>query len=535
MGNHLLNSSRPQSQLTTRQTRPWATLLLSFALGNAGSLPLKAAETEPHDILKLPPALTAGEKLARQVCSSCHLFPEPQLLDKKTWREQVLPRMEALLGVSPPDYSSSPEGELLRQLHIYPDNVAVGKADWENIVGYFLHTAPEQALPQSPRPEIKVGLKQFTMSAARFRNTPPATTLVAVSSRPNRIYLGDDFAQTIVMLNSEGQAFDTLRVGNAPVSLVESEGGIYVTAIGSVPPSEVPRGELLFFKRQGQKFDPRKVLLKDLPRPVQTDFGDWNRDGKMDLAICMFGNHRGRFSWFENAGNDIFTEHALLELPGAVHCVAHDFNGDGVPDLGVLMAQRTEAFYIFTNDCKGEFGSELVFQKPPPFGHNYFELADFDGDGRQDLLVANGDNGEYSSSLKNYHGVRIYLNRGGTRFTEAYFFPLNGATKAIARDFDDDGDLDIAAISYYPDYEKSPRESFVFLENQGNLKFSPSTFPQCVSGRWIVMDAGDVDGDGDLDIVLGSYVRGPTEVPEFLIKSWEKQGPSLLILKNNRR
>jgi hypothetical protein len=152
-----------------------------------------------------------------------------------------------------------------------------------------------------------------------------------------------------------------------------------------------------------------------------------------------------------------------------------------------------------------------------------------------DLLVVNGDNGEYESALKKYHGVRIYLNRGNNRFEEAYFFPLNGATKAIARDFDGDGDLDIAVIAFYPDYVKSPRESFVYLENRGGFNFSPSTFRECISGRWVVMDVGDVDGDGDLDIVLGSYIRGPTAVPMFLSQTWEKQGPSLMILKNKLR
>jgi len=535
MGNLFLNSGEPERHRRAHQTRRWATLLLGVALGNAGWLPLNAAETEGRDSPKSSASIMEGEKLARQVCVSCHIFPEPQVLDRKTWQEQVLPRMETFLGVSPPDYSSSPEGELLRQLHVYPDHAVIGKADWEKIVAYFMNRAPEQPLPQVTHPEIKVGLKQFTASAARFRYTPPATTLTAVSSRDHRIFLGDDLARSIVILDSEGRSLDSLRVENSPVSLVETERGIYVTAIGSVQPSEVPRGELLFFERNGDQFGPRKVLLKDLPRPVQSEFGDFNRDGKMDVAICLFGNHRGRFSWFENLGNETYTEHTLLELPGAVRCLAHDFNGDGVPDLGLLLAQRTEAFNILTNDGQGNFGSEVVFQKQPAFGHNYFELPDFNGDSRPDLLVVNGDNGEYESALKNYHGIRIYLNRGGKRFEEAYFFPLNGATKAMARDFDGDGDLDIAAISFYPDYQKSPRESFVYLENQGNLKFSPSTFPQCIAGRWIVMDVGDVDGDGDPDIVLGSYIRGPTQVPDFLSKTWEKQGPSLMILKNNRR
>jgi hypothetical protein len=533
MGNLLLISGRTDSHCLTLGHRRWAITLLSMALFVSGQQPPSAAEAELRNSQKPTAANIDGENLARQVCTSCHLFPEPQVLDKQTWQEQVLPRMEAMLGVSPPDYSSSPEGELLRQLHIYPDNAAIGEADWEKIVSYITNAAPEQPLPQEPHPEIRVGLKQFTASAARFRFAPPATTLAAVSAQRNMIFVGDDLTRSIAMLDSEGRLLNSLRVENSPVSLVETERGIYVTAIGSVQPSELPRGELLFFERNGDKFGPKRVLLKELPRPVQAEFGDFNRDGKMDVAICLFGNHRGRFSWFENLGNEVYEEHALVELPGAVRCLAHDFNGDGVPDLGMLMAQRTETFHIFTNDGAGNFGSEVVFRKQPAFGHNYFELADFNGDGRQDLLVVNGDNGEFESAVKNYHGIRLYLNRGGMRFEEAYFFPINGATKASARDFDGDGDLDIAAIAFYPDYLKSPRESFVYLENQGGLKFAPWTFPQCISGRWLVMDVGDVDGDGDLDIVLGSYIHGPTQVPDFLSKTWEKQGPSLMILKNN--
>jgi hypothetical protein len=49
--------------------------------------------------------LQKGEALARQVCASCHLFPEPQLLDKETWRDGALPHMEPFLGIKPKDVS----------------------------------------------------------------------------------------------------------------------------------------------------------------------------------------------------------------------------------------------------------------------------------------------------------------------------------------------------------------------------------------------------------------------------------------------
>jgi len=114
---------------------------------------------------------------------------------------------------------------------------------------------------------------------------------------------------------------------------------------------------------------------------------------------------------------------------------------------------------------------------------------------------------------------------------------MPGAYRALARDFDGDGDLDLAAMAFYPDYASERPQSFVYLENLGDWKFAASTCPEQNLGRWLVMDVGDLDGDGDEDIVLGSFVRGPTTVPVpvALRDRWRAEGAVLLYLENQRR
>ena len=93
--------------------------------------------------------------------------------------------------------------------------------------------------------------------------------------------------------------------------------------------------------------------------------------------------------------------------------------------------------HLFLNDVYGVFTPRIVLQGHPLFGHSSFEMTDFDGDKRPDFVVTTGDNGEYPSPPKPYHGVRVYLNRGGMTFEESLFLPLNGAFRALARDYDE--------------------------------------------------------------------------------------------------
>ena len=184
--------------------------------------------------------------------------------------------------------------------------------------------------------------------------------------------------------------------------------------------------------------------------------------------VCEFGNLTGALSWMENVGNNRFTRHVLRALPGAIKAYINDYNHDGAPDIWVLFAQGEEGIFLFTNRGNGNFETKEILRFPPSYGSSYFEFADFNKDGYPDIIYTCGDNADFSPILKPYHGVYIFLNDGTNQFQQKYFFPINGCYKAMARDFDGDGDLDIATISFFADYDHQPQESFVYLENKGN-------------------------------------------------------------------
>jgi hypothetical protein len=128
---------------------------------------------------------------------------------------------------------------------------------------------------------------------------------------------------------------------------------------------------------------------------------------------------------------------------------------------------------------------------------------------------------------------RLYKNDGKGNFTiDTNAFPLSedNTSIVIANDFDGDGDLDIATISFFADYNLQPQEGFVYLENKGDFKFIPFTLPETKSGRWLTMDAGDLNGDGKPDIVLGNCSFGPS-IKGSVYERWKK-GPPFLVLKN---
>lgn len=477
----------------------------------------------------------AGRVYARTVCATCHLEPQPELFSRETWKTGPIPWMAFVMGLAPELFRGNPEHKAILESGAVLTEPPLSAEEFGKIFAYYYKTAPEENPKQPPRPELKRTLPGFKPIRLTYKQREPMAAAVRFDSRSGMLLVGDGLSHTIDVVDLRGKTIQSSLAGRFPVKIEPTDEGVFVTCIGDFFPSQQATGKLLFFPREDGRLGPGKTVLEGLHRPSGARLADFNGDGVQDVLVAMFGYYTGRLAWFEGLGEGKFKEHEIYPKPGTVQTVVRDFDNDGDLDVMALVAQAIEGLFLFSNDGRGNFTERLLFQRHPAFGHTHFELIDFDNDGDLDVVTANGDIGDIPSPPRHFHGVRIYLNDGKMGFTERYFFPMHGATKAVPRDFDGDGDIDLAVTSYYPDFATTPEEGFVYLENLGGWTFSPHLFEGSTVGRWIAMDVADVDGDGDEDIVLGSVRRGPGRtayVPPELDNLWLSEGVSLLLLEN---
>lgn len=467
------------------------------------------------------------EQLVKNTCSSCHLFPEPNLLPKDIWLTQVLPNMAFRMGLV--DLMDGlvyvPQQDLLTVIGTLPKERMVNEDEWAQIVNYYQTKSPD-TLPSIPEAKYVELNTQFTL--ATYHNPSddePLVTLIKFDSLRQQLVYGTRHSK-LIALDKNLNTTTELSLDSPPSAIEFSLASNYLSLMGIMDPNDQEKGMVISWN--GLETLP---IIDSLKRPVHIQMEDLNNDSRKDFIISAFGNYTGDLSVYESQGGDRYKRHLLSALPGARMTVIKDVNHDSLPDIIALFTQGDEQLTLFINQGNFQFQSKVLLRFPSVYGSTHFEVVDFDKDGNLDILYANGDNSDYSQILKPYHGIRLFRQTGEWKYEETWFAPLHGASKAIARDFDQDGDLDIVAIAYFPDFTSDARRNFVYYENKNN-QFTPNILPSTPKGRWIVMDVGDIDNDHDLDIFLGA-LNFNTKVPKVLSDEWLNHPVSVLILKNN--
>lgn len=485
-----------------------------------------------------------ADQLARKYCSACHLFPDPDLLDRKTWETQTLPAMGPFVGIFEFEGEEYPV-DITPGLSddFYPDRAMITRQEWGKIVEYYTDNAPERLIPSGRNPEITREDLFFRAKRPVYRtDANPMASAVRFDTANKLIYLADATVERMLVYNRDLEIVASFEI-SSPVSDIRftndyTQPGVremIITYIGNLDPSDLPDGLVArgWFDPETSEGNFSEIIIDNIARPVETISGDLNQNGYDDLLVSEFGHRNGSIFWLENSREGYYREkNTLIDTPGCIQSHILDYNSNGLPDIVALCSQVDQSIYLFENQGNGSFERKSLVDFHILSGSSSFELHDFNGNGHFDILYTSGDNADYSITYKPYHGVYIYMNDGDNNFEKKWFYPVNGAYNAKARDFNRNGLLDIAVISFFADYARIPQEGFVFFKNEGDFDFRPY-HPQAASyGRWITMDVGDWTGNGVDDIVLANFSLGPTRVhPQ--VENIITQSPHLLVLENH--
>jgi len=277
---------------------------------------------------------------------------------------------------------------------------------------------------------------------------------------------------------------------------------------------------------------------------------DYDNDGKLDLFLCSFvdwsltsnifcgDNKLGKRFYciprvfkptpsflYRNNGDGTFTEVSggtdIQRAKGkALGVVATDINGDGLTDL--FVANDTVQNFLFANRGKGKW-EEIALAAEVGFSANGqprsgmgVDSADFNGDGKQDLFVANVDQEMFS----------LYRNDGNESFSDvASGNGVAQSTRLLSGwglkffDYDNDGLIDLLLANGHPDdmienYSQQVRykEPLLLFHHDGSKLVDVSAkagpvFQQQFPARGLAI--GDYNNDGRIDVLIGNNGGAP--------------------------
>ena len=301
---------------------------------------------------------------------------------------------------------------------------------------------------------------------------------------------------------------------------------LLVAVMGQLLPTNDKIGSIVILENDGKQGFLLHIIADRIARVTDVRGGDMDGDGDIDLVVGQFGYYEGETRWMENLGNWKFKSHILQNLSGPIHAIPVDFDHDGDLDIVSLVSQEWEEIWVFENIGAGQFKSHLIWGSTnEDFGCSGMRTTDLDRDGDIDILFTNGDAFDYIPPRpRPWHGVQWLENTGNFKFVYHRIGALNGASAACAADLDNDGDVDVVAVSAWNLWEKPEAQSMVWFENEGKMNFTRHDLTNTPT-HLITLEAADMDQDGRVDLVSGGMHFYPPYSHQSRVTLWRNGWP----------
>ncbi len=263
--------------------------------------------------------------------------------------------------------------------------------------------------------------------------------------------------------------------------------------IGAAPAPEANR--ICWWENDGDENWTEHAIVENFDGPRCVYAADIDSDG--DIDVLGSAARAQSIRWWENGGEENFTQHIIdSDFVFVIGVMAIDLDRDD--DVDILAAGETSQDVAwYENDGNENFTKILISDDTN--GAHWVDAADMDGDDDIDVLCA-----------ACFEGFKWFENDGEENFTEHFFGePRAGAYGICAGDIDNDGDNDVVGAAAWDD-------DVIWWENDGNQQpvFSEHEIAGDFTDAWRVF-LTDIDSDGDTD-VLGAAALGGNKISAWL-------------------
>ena len=469
------------------------------------------------DMKKLRPRVEA-------FCGDCHAMPAPSTFPRAAWHAEVQQGYDFYYASARTDLKPPP-------MH--------------DVVAYYRALAPERL----EQPVIETASESpisFTSQSIVAPNQQDAICVSGLAWEPARpdtpasLWLCDMGSGVVARVEFDGRnpkVTNVAKVQNpASVTLTDFDRDgsqdLLIADLGSFNPEDHQNGRVHWLRQPFQQNSQPVLLGNEFARVADVQTADFDQDGDEDVLVAEFGWRKtGRILLLKNEGFENrlprLTQQVLDPRHGTIHVEIADLDDDGDLDFVALISQEHEVVEAFLNRGDGTFETHRIFEaNDPSYGSSGIELVDLDHDADLDLLYTNGDTLD-SFYLKPTHAIHWLENTGNLQFEDHILTHVPGVYRAVSQDLDGDNDLDIVAVTNWPNNlidrdRQAVSDRVLWLEQTSPGKFLRHTISTDKNTGHYTVAVGDFDADGKPDLAVGNAAVNPKTSPEWISIWWNE-------------